>query len=113
MKEKQVVQILNKMLKCCEPVYYEEFNRYIPANNKKKLMKYEKDHPQLGIATYKTKNENGDYIYDTNKIGISTLSIIATITDIFCDKRLAAVIETQGKDKGKILKFAYAKYTEI
>lgn len=76
--EDKLIEVINNMLKLCEPIKYEDFNRIVKAKNVDELRNYEKIEPKVGIAKYDTKDE-----------GISTLSIIATITDILIGKRLA------------------------
>lgn len=62
---------------------YTNFNCVIPlGSNKDVLRNMEKNCEQIGIANYETLQE-----------GISTLSFIATITDLLCGERLAAKIE--------------------
>ena len=66
---------------------YDEFNKIIPCG--KNLRNSEKDNKKIGIANYDKDNE-----------GISTLSFIATLTDLLCDKRLAAEIGKDGNITG-------------
>lgn len=74
-RKDEVVKVLNKMLELCEPITYDEFNIIIKAKNIGDLIDYEEEYPEVGISSK----------------GISTLSIIATITDILCDERLGFI----------------------
>lgn len=82
--EDEVIDVLNKMIKACEPIKYEEFNTFIPANGSQ-LEEEEKKDDRIGVTVRKISAEP--------QAGISTLSLIATITDIMCKKRLAFVID--------------------
>ena len=81
-KKDKVIETLNMMLSICEPITYKEFNKVLKAKNINQLRNYEETNNTVGIAGYGTDNE-----------GISTLSIIATITDILCNKRLSFQID--------------------
>lgn len=81
----KLVEILNEMISLCEPVKYTDFNVNLKAKNISDLQKAEKINPEIGIANSGKNNE-----------GISTLSIIATITDILIQKRLAFIVEENG-----------------
>lgn len=80
-----LINILNKMIKLCEPIKYKDFNKILIAKNAGKLRKYEREYPVVGLARSKEDDE-----------GISTLSIIATITDILIEERLAFDINDNG-----------------
>ena len=86
-KKKELVEVLNKMIELSEPITYEEFNTVIKAKDKKKLRALEKNNNKVGLARFDTEDE-----------GISTLSIIATITDVLADDRLAFVVEKEDKN---------------
>ena len=81
-KKDKVIETLNMMLSICEPIKYKEFNKVLKAKNINQLRNYEETNNTVGIAGHGTDNE-----------GISTLSIIATITDILCNKRLSFQID--------------------
>lgn len=83
-KEEQIVELLNKAWDLLpEKPTYEELNKLLPMKeNVGKLRELEEKNPSLGIAKYNTENE-----------GISFLSIIATITDIYCGKRLGINVD--------------------
>jgi len=82
---KEVEKIITKMITLCQPIKYDNFNTIVPAIEKWKLREYEDKENKVGLAAYDTKEE-----------GISTLSIIATITDILVGKRLAFQIDNDG-----------------
>jgi hypothetical protein len=82
---KELIDLLNKIISLCEPVKYEDFNVRINAVNVDDLRKLEKENPKVGICKYDTPNE-----------GVSTLSLVATITDVLINKRLSFVIDDDG-----------------
>jgi hypothetical protein len=88
-KKQKVLDIVNKMIDLCEPIYYKEFNKTAKTINKDKLRAFEKEEPVVGIAQYEKPDE-----------GISLLSILATVTDIFCGERLAVNMEKNGRIVG-------------
>ena len=85
-KEERLLKVINTMIQLCEPIKYSEFNKKIKAINRDELLKAEKEESTLGVSNFNKKNETG----------ISTLSIIATITDILIGKRLAFKLEKDG-----------------
>jgi hypothetical protein len=85
-KEERLLMVLNNMLSCVGPVTYGDFNKVFPAIDIEKLREFEKEDDAFGSARYGTPME-----------GISTLSIIATITDILMGKRLGVVLEPPSK----------------
>ena len=83
----KLLDILNTVISLVEPITYKDFNRNLKCLNdetKIKLRELETKHNELGLVGYDTKDE-----------GISTLSLIATITDILCSKRLAFKINNE------------------
>ena len=42
------------------------------------------------------RDNNGNLIFDYDDVGISVLSIIATITSCLCDDRLGFIIDASG-----------------
>lgn len=96
-KKDEVIKTINKMLKLCKPISYGVFNKKIKAIDIKKLRKEEKKNDKLGICDFDKLTE-----------GVSTLSIIATITDILCGKRLAFII-----DNNDLKKINNAKLTGV
>lgn len=79
-KEDEIIFTINKMIELCEPISKDDLRRFIPAKDDK-LLEFEKKYPKTGIGMH------------DNKYGISTLSIIATITDICVGKRLAFIYD--------------------
>lgn len=82
-----VITVINSMLNLCEPIKYDEFNKFLPAKDDEKLLDIESIIPKIGIATMENKNNNN------KKWGITTLGIIATITDILSNSRLSFQID--------------------
>jgi len=83
-KEEKLIRLLNEMIQNSKPIKYSVFNKHMIAKNKEKLIQLEEINPEVGIARY-----------DEEDMGISTLSIIATITDILCGKRLAFKLDDE------------------
>ena len=82
-KEKYLLEVLNTMIKSMPAITYGEFNKVFPSKEKKEeLRKTELKYPELGLARYGTDSE-----------GISHVSILSTITDILCRKRLTIMVE--------------------
>ena len=76
-KEEYLISMLNSVVKSRD-ITYGEFNHLIPFGEYvQKLRDEEEKYPELGIARYETEEE-----------GISTLTIIASITDVLIGKRL-------------------------
>ena len=95
-KKQEVLDTINKMIELSEPIYYEDINKFYRTSNKEKLLEAEKSMPKLGIAAYFVRDNDGDLVFNYDDIGVSTLSIIATITDRLCDKRLGFIVEKSG-----------------
>lgn len=80
--EKRLIEILDSLLSI-KDMTYSDFNTVIPfGEDVSELRELEKKFPELGIARYDTKNE-----------GISTLSLLATVTEVLCGKRLGAILQ--------------------
>lgn len=92
-RKQKVLDVINKMIELSDPIYYKDINKFYKALNKEKLFLAEEEMPELGLASPTTKDFAGKWVYDNDTIGISTLSLIATITDCLCDDRLGFVIE--------------------
>lgn len=84
--EEKLLNIVNIMISLCEPVKYKDFNCTIKAKDTSLLRKAEEENKEIGLANVDKEND-----------GISTLSLIATITDVLIKKRLGFII-----DKGMI-----------
>jgi len=79
---------------------YQDFNVQIPfGTNVPALEAFEKKNPELGITDFGHAAGFGER--DTRPIeGMTTLSLIATITDVLAGKRLAAKVEDDGTISG-------------
>ena len=87
--EKKLLNVVNTMISLCEPIKYKDFNCIIKAKDVSLLRKAEKENTEIGLANFDKENE-----------GISTLSLIATITDVLIKKRLAFNIDDEGMITG-------------
>jgi len=86
-KEKYLVDMLNKLFKI-KNITYGEFNKLISFGDKvPELRELEKEFPKLGLAAFDSEDE-----------GISTLSIMATITDVLCGKRFSIIVDKTDGD---------------
>lgn len=74
----ELITILNRIIEQCEPLRYEDFNKVIKG---KDLEALEASNPKVGITF-----RDGDCC-------VTTLSLIATITDYLCDKRLSFIVD--------------------
>lgn len=95
-RKQKVLDVINKMIELSDPIYYEDINKFYKTLNKEKLFLAEEEMPELGLACPTTRGSDGKWAFDNDIIGISTLSLIATITDCLCDDRLAFIIEKDG-----------------
>lgn len=95
-RKQEVLDTINKMIKLSEPIYYDSINKFYGALDKDELLSAEKDIPKLGISARFVRDNDGDLVFNDDDSGISTLSIIATITDCLCDERLGFMIEDDG-----------------
>lgn len=96
-KEQFLLDTINEMIECSEPIYYKDFN-YKAKQIENRLMDAEGLNDVIGI----THIPEGGF-------GISTLSLIATITDCLINKRLAFCIETEDPNKGLITGVTFYK----
>jgi len=83
-KDQEVLKVVNKMISCCELIKYEDFNRAMKQKDNM-LEEAEQEDDRIGVSQL------------GSNLGISTLSIIATITAIAFDgKRLAFIVDDAG-----------------
>jgi hypothetical protein len=92
-KEKELVDVLNKMISVCKKIKYEDLNFIIEEKQKDQLLELEIEYPKLGIR-------KSNYDDDQSSYSVSTLSIISTITDVLIDKRLSFIIDDDGYISG-------------
>lgn len=95
-RKQKVLDVINKMMELSGPIYYEDINKFYKALNKEKLLLAEEEMSELGLACPTTRDFAGKWVADSAVFGISTLSLVATITDCLCDDRLAFVVEKDG-----------------
>jgi hypothetical protein len=113
--EERLLKILNAMIQNSAPIRYMDFNKFIPADTEEGLRDAEKEYPELGMTNYKTEIlEDGvlKYKYHEDTLGITTLSIIATITDVLIGKRLGFEMEREGENAGTITKAYFYDYNK-
>lgn len=93
-RKQEVIDTLNKMIELSEPIYYDDINRFYRAKDGDNMLSVEKGMPKLGLASPFIRGDGGVLIFDyeDKKIGISTLSLLATISDCLCDDRLGFII---------------------
>ena len=99
-REEQLLDILNAAWAIIpEKPKYNDFNSKVPFGRAVHgLEALEQINPKLGVADfapYPTKLTAFGPVE-----GMTVLSLIATITDILCDRRLGAVIEDDGTISG-------------
>ena len=95
-RKQKVLDVINKMIELSEPIYYDDINVFYKVSDKDRLFSAEKNMQELGIANHFVRDNNGNLVISYDAVGISTLSIIATITDCLCDSRLSFMIEDDG-----------------
>ncbi len=85
-KEKYIIDMLNDVLKLFpQSLTYGEFNKkFYFDKNVEKLRKLEEKYPELGLCNCK---ETAD--------GVSILSLFATITHVFCGKRIGNNVDIE------------------
>ena len=83
-REERLLDTLNEMIRNSEPIYVKDFNKV--ARCKTELIELEKKNDKIGLRLYDYEDQKSGY-------AISTFSLIATITDILVDKRLAFSID--------------------
>lgn len=88
-REDEVLRIVNKMIAACEPIKQEDFNKIVRERESGLLEKIESEDQVIGIRPINMTTERNNYC-------ISTLSLIATITDILIEKRLAFLLDEDG-----------------
>ena len=81
-KKELLLHTLNLIIHSCKPVKYNTFNVVLTEKDKDLLKTVERYNPKIGIKVKDKKSTGSTY-------ACTTLSIIATITDILIDERLA------------------------
>lgn len=81
-RKERLLKTLNKAIKACDPIPYKIFNRVLfEEEGVTELFELEKANPELGIVDLTNRGFKGRW-------GLSTFSLIATITSFLCDERL-------------------------
>ena len=83
-KCEETIRIINKMIGSCEPIKYCDLNNCFKEKEIGLLEKVESEDNVIGIRPIDSSS---------NGYCISTLSLIATITDILVGKRLAFTVD--------------------
>ncbi len=79
-KEDELLSLLNDALKLYPLMHYNDFNyKQIPIS-KSDVFLFEKKNPKLGIT------KNGE---------LTIISLISTITDVLCNKRLSIILNEE------------------
>jgi hypothetical protein len=102
-KKERLIQLFNELFKILD-ISYGEFNRVMwmeTEEQKEKLKALGKQYPELGIKC------NG--IIGDMRMGVSVVSLLATVTDILCGKRFAVRNE---EGKGKITGCGFVKFND-
>lgn len=96
-RKQEVIDTLNKMIELSEPIYYDDINSFYKAIDKNKMFSVEKEMPKLGIASAPfIRGNDGKLVFNHEECGISSFSLIATITDCLCDERLGFCVNGGG-----------------
>jgi hypothetical protein len=100
MTDKETVDLLNKIVECCSPIYYSNINHFILADQDA-IEALEKEHDEVGVAEAPIIHDERP---ETPVLGITITSLIATITDCLVGRRLAVLIDA---DDGRITGFTW------
>jgi len=85
--ESYLVALLDSLI-VAKDFTYGEFNNVLPFGpDVEALREAEQQYPDLGIARYGTSEE-----------GISTISLLATVSSVFCGKRLGVILQEDDED---------------
>jgi DNA-binding NarL/FixJ family response regulator len=82
-RKQELLDALNKTLELVEPITYAQFNTKIAPVSVEKLQEFEKLNPKVGLCNLAGDQGNG----------ISTLTLLATVTDYLCDQRICVLVE--------------------
>ena len=97
-KAEELLRVLNQILESCKPITYEEFNTLLYEKEEGLLEKIEKEDNRIGLRYL-------DYDDKSKGFCASTLTILATMTDMLLGKRLA--IECDDKETKIIDRFTW------
>ena len=92
MNEEKLLKVLNGMLKYLEPIKFEDLNMTLPAHDQDGLRRFEEKYNKVGLK-----------VIDSNT-GSSVVALIATITDVLVDKRLAFYVN---EITGNVIRFEW------
>ncbi len=82
--EEKCLEVLNKLF-AIRPIHISELQKFLPLEKDQALRQLELEHPEVGVVPN---------IVDG--LGISFLSLLATVTDLLIDRRLMFVIDMKG-----------------
>lgn len=91
----ELLDILNSAISLCEPVKLDQFNTFIKATNDLDLEELGDNEDRLEIV--------GDSKVQATPVGVTTLGLIAVITDVLVGKRLGVEVN----DDGEIIEFLF------
>lgn len=91
--EKKLIEMLDQVI-ITKDITYGEFNKVIPFGKEvEELRLVEEEYPDLGIARYGKEDE-----------GISTISILASVTSVLIGKRLGVILQDSDEiDENKLI----------
>jgi hypothetical protein len=96
-----LLSLLNAAWQLVEPKpHYDAFNQRLAVRDIAALEALEGLHQQLGLANFGTFDEHLSGTESRQIGGLTTLSLLATVTDVLCGKRLAAMCEDDGRIVG-------------
>jgi len=124
-RKKYALEVITKMIQLCRNTSYDEFNLKLASKSDLELLDYEFENKKLGLAiidptltVQDINNARNNRIDSQGRVGISILSIIATLTDILVDDRMGFVIanfdeEYPGYKKNEIIRaFWFSDYVK-
>jgi len=84
--EDKLLEVINGMITVLDPIKLSDFNVDLTASDQVSLLALEERHPEVGIKVKKSTTS-------VDEVCCSTLTLIATITDILVEKRLAFEVD--------------------
>lgn len=87
-REQKLLDLFNAAIELMGPVEYATFNAKYQVSDGQRLLDLEAKFPELCLA-----QKIDDHGYAPDNVCLTTLSLIATITDVLAGKRLAFITE--------------------